>query len=134
MRKINRLHWLGVGLFLGTLLFPGLTIAQQSFPWESTLENAQRVAAQSNRLVLIHFWADWCGVCKRMETEVFNQPGVASAVMVNYVPVKIDVEQLPSIAIKFGVTALPTDIIITPQGQVVDQIRGQLKQHNLSFA
>ena len=35
MRKINRLHWLGVGLFLGTLLFPVLTIAQQPFPWES---------------------------------------------------------------------------------------------------
>jgi thiol-disulfide isomerase/thioredoxin/YHS domain-containing protein len=127
MRKINRLHWMGLGLLLNTLLIPVLAYAQQPFPWESTLENAQRIAAQSNRLVLIHFWAPWCGKCKKMESDVFNQPGLGGAVLANYVPVKINADQMPSLATKYGITGLPTDVITTPQGQVVDLMRGQIE-------
>ena len=125
MRKLNRMYGLGLGMLLGTLLFSGIANAQQPLPWESTLENAQRLAAQNNRLVLIHFWAPWCGACKKMEAEVFNQPGVATALLANYVPVKINADQMPDTASKFGITGLPTDVVITPQGQVVDMIRGR---------
>lgn len=125
MRNINRLCQMGLGLVLGTILFPIIASAQQPFPWQSNLEDAQRIAAQNNRLVLIHFWAPWCGACKRMETEVFNQPGVAASLLANYVPVKINADQMPATATKFGITALPTDVVITPQGQIVDSIRGR---------
>ena len=127
MRKINRLHRLSLGLCLGTLLWPAFTFAQQPFPWEASVENAQRLAGQSNRLVIIHFWAPWCGKCKKMESEVFNQPGFAAALLVNYVPVKINADQMPATATKYGITGLPTDIIITPQGQIVDMMRGQIE-------
>lgn len=87
--------------------------------WQTDLGQARELAAQSGRLVLVHFWADWCKPCMRLEEEVFRHPQVASALEANYVPVKLHADQHPDQARRFGVTSLPTDVILTPQGEVL---------------
>ncbi len=116
----------GVALAVfGVLLATGIAEAQAPVRWQhNTLEIAKQTAAQTNRLVLIHFWADWCGACKRMDFQVFNQPQVAQIIEANYVPVKVNADHFPATTQQFGVTALPTDVVITPQGQVLHQFRG----------
>jgi thiol-disulfide isomerase/thioredoxin len=93
--------------------------AEQTLPWEPTLESAQRQAVQTQRLVYAHFWAPWCGPCQRMEKEVFQQPAVATQVNANYVPVKINADQYPDLARRYGIEGLPTEAILTPQGQLI---------------
>ena len=75
---------------------------------------------QTNRLVLIEFSAPTCDYCRRMEAEVFDQPSVAAQVTANYVPVKINADHFPATAKQYGITGLPTTVIITPQGQVLE--------------
>jgi protein disulfide-isomerase len=62
----------------------------------------------------------------RMEQEVFSKASVAAALTAHYVPVKIDPDKLPHLAHQFGVTHLPTDVVITPNGQEVDRLIGAL--------
>jgi thiol-disulfide isomerase/thioredoxin/YHS domain-containing protein len=112
-------------LALATLL-PSFAIAQQPIRWEATLDNAQRQAAQTNRLVMIYFWAPWCTVCQRMEGDVLGQAAVANVIGANYVPVKVNADYFPTIAQRYGVSGLPTTVIITAQGQMVDSMRGRL--------
>jgi len=92
--------------------------------WQGNLETARRIAAQSNRLVLIHFWAEWCGPCQAMEQTVFSRPEVAAALERDYVPCRLNLDQFPSTANQYGVTRIPTDVIITPQGQLVTRFVG----------
>ena len=122
MRNIRRLSWAALWM----LLVPAVAAAQQPVRWQPTLEAAKRLAIQTDRLVLVHFWADWCQACQEMDRDVFSQPNVASAVEGNYVPVRINADYFPTTCRQYGVTALPTDVIITPQGQQVDKFRGPL--------
>jgi len=119
MRAHHLLLW---GVVLLSAFAPAA--AQQAVHWQPSLESAQRLAAQTDRLVLAHFWADWCHACKRMEREVLNQPRVVAAVNASFVPVKINADYYPATCKQLGVSALPTDVILTPNGQVVERLRG----------
>ncbi len=101
-------------------LCASVSFAQQPVAWESSIENAQRVAMQTNRLVLVHFWASWCAPCMRMESDVFSQPAVAAQIQANFVPVKLNADSYQALATKYGVSMLPCDVILNAQGTVID--------------
>jgi YHS domain-containing protein/thiol-disulfide isomerase/thioredoxin len=125
MNKIVKI----VPAVLAFALFSQVAHAQQPVHWEVTLESAKRTAAQSNRLVLAYFCAPWCQACRMVEAEVFNQPALASEIEANYVCVKINSDYFPQTKTKYGVTSLPTTVILapTPQGEVIDTIRNRIE-------
>jgi thiol-disulfide isomerase/thioredoxin/YHS domain-containing protein len=114
-----------IGVLAIALLIPAVARSQEAVHWEPTLESAQRLAAETNRLVLIQFGAPWCVYCKRMEAEVLTQPSLAGVVAANYVAVKLNADYFRATATQYGVTDLPTTAITTPQGKLLDTIKGR---------
>lgn len=111
-----------VGTLLCLLLAMSATAQQPGIHWQQDIESAKATARQSNRLVLVHVVADGCGPCAALEKNVFNQPGVAAAIEQQFVPVKLNANEFPGIATGFGITRVPTDVIITPDGQIVGKM------------
>lgn len=87
--------------------------------WRTDLDAAKIEAAQSGRLLLLHFYTQTCGPCKALDAAVLSQPQVGAAVEQSYVPVKIDAEASEAIARMFRIDRVPTEVVLTPEGQVV---------------
>jgi YHS domain-containing protein/thiol-disulfide isomerase/thioredoxin len=121
-----RTFYRGFGAFLLACCLSSLARGEAGVQWQSDLETAKRLAASSNRLVLIHFSATWCNPCKQLESQVFNKDSVARAIDANYVPVKLNVDQQPALARQYGVRAVPWDVIIMSDGQVVRDFQSPL--------
>ncbi len=121
MCKKGRVLW----VVAAVLLLPMQLTAQQTARWQPMLESAKRLASQSDRLVLVYFWADWCPACREMEQEVLDQPGFVSGLEAHYVLVKVNADHFPATARQYGVDRLPTTIVLNQQGQVVETLQGR---------
>lgn len=89
--------------------------------WRLDLDEARAIAEREQKLLLIHFTAPWCAPCAALDATVYNQPSVAQVVHAGYVPVKLNTDEFPATRERFGIVRVPTDVIITPDGQVLDK-------------
>lgn len=114
--KTNAYWMLSVILMTGS--------ASQAGDWMHDFADAQAAAKQKGVPLLLHFHANWCGPCQQMERSVLSQPGVLSQLGDSIVGVKINSDAHRDLVSRFGVTSLPTDVVLLPSGQVAATIRG----------
>jgi thioredoxin-related protein len=93
------------------------------------LTEALTLAEAENKLVMVFFWADWCGYCQKIRQEVFSDPKVHEVFDRDFVAVSVDIEKDPEdLAKKYRARALPTMLFLKPDSEVVGFLPGAVDQ------
>ena len=74
---------------------------------ELTNENFEQEVLHSDKPVLVDFWASWCGPCRMLSPIVDEVAEERSDIKVG----KINVDEQPELARKYGVMSIPTVIV-----------------------
>ena len=83
---------------------------------EITSENFEEKVLKAQQPVLVDFWASWCGPCKMLSPIVDK---MAEAYADKLTVGKVNVDDQPEIAARFGIMSIPT-LILFKDGQKVD--------------
>ncbi len=145
MKSKNKI---GVFIIFFHFLFAGLASGKdknEAIHW-MTIEEAEAKMKMQPRFILIDMYTNWCGWCRKMDKETYDNPFVGQYINEHYYPVKLNAETRDSLTFQgkkwgfqpdkrvnelayqlaFGKLSYPTTVICSPDMKVVNPIAGYM--------
>jgi thioredoxin-related protein len=123
--KLNYMGFIRI-LALSLILFaPGVVSASDSINWRS-YEEGMALSKIEKKKVFLHFYADWCGFCRKMANTTFKDTSLINYLNDNFMPIMVNTDREPQTAGSYGVAGLPTTIFLTEMGEPIFSVPGYI--------
>jgi thioredoxin-related protein len=88
-------------------------------------------AEEENKNIMINFYTQWCGFCKKMDKYTFGDEEIKKILVEGFVPIKVDAgsktkltlgkEKITEkdLALKYGITSYPMTLFLKPTGEKI---------------
>jgi len=129
---MSRKHLKGFGILITLLLATQMLAsctretkeeAASEVTWLTSYEEAMTSAKKNNQPIMIDFYADWCGWCKRLDSDTYVHEDVVTLAQ-GFVSLKIDADVEKAISSKYKVVGLPTILFIDTNGNEIHRVVG----------
>ena len=110
-------------IFLTMALVLGFALEAHAVLWEYDLGSALQKAKTAQKPVMVDFYTDWCGWCKKLDSDTYSSPKVGELAK-KFICVKVDADKNKNAAAKYQVDGYPTIIFLNYEGGIDERVVG----------
>lgn len=99
--------------------------APKKILWHTSLNEGLEMAKKEQNPLMVDFYADWCGWCKKLDKVTYADQEVIR-LSASFVSAKVNTDADRVSPGKYGVRGLPTIIFFNPSGEVIERVVGYL--------
>ena len=120
----------------------GVSKTTEGVNWYAYEEGVKK-AQDSNKPIVLHFYTDWCGWCKKMDRDTFANPRIQEFMNLNFIPIKVNAEskemikvngkevKTAALARSLGVVGFPTTMFLESNGADIGSVPGYIDQDRM---
>jgi thiol:disulfide interchange protein len=126
-KKTSMQFYLIVALLLAILMLGSCAKetagVKSDLEWFTSFDEALEAAQDKSKPVMIDFYADWCGWCKRLDSDTYAHESVVSKAK-DFIALKIDADVERELSTRYRIAGLPTILFIDHTGKEIHRVVG----------
>ncbi len=99
--------------------------ASDSIRWY-TYDEGVALGTKENKKVYLHFWAEWCTFCIKMEKETFSNASVIAYLNKHFISIKVNTDKEKELAGRFGIRGVPDNWFIDENSEEISNRSGHI--------